>query len=102
MARLTIEDCLEKVGNRFDLLILAAKRARDLARRSDKSQLPWDNDKPEVLALREIAAGLIGMDYLDAHKKPAQIASHAAEENEDTQDLLNNAVVAEDSDRINE
>ena len=64
MARVTVEDCLDKVDNRFQLVLLGAKRARQLSRHADDAKLPWDNDKPTVLALREIAAGLIAKEYL--------------------------------------
>ncbi len=58
MARITVEDCLESVENRFELVILASRRARHLAEGADP-KLPVDNDKVTVLALREIAAKLI-------------------------------------------
>ncbi|NEV61562.1 DNA-directed RNA polymerase subunit omega [Thiorhodococcus minor] len=58
MARITVEDCLEHVDNRFDLVLLATKRARQLANGVEPT-LPWENDKPTVMALREIAAGNI-------------------------------------------
>jgi len=58
MARVTVEDCLEHVNNRFDLVLLASKRARQLVNGVDPL-LPWENDKPTVVALREIAAGLV-------------------------------------------
>ena len=58
MARMTVEDCLEHVNNRFDLVLLASKRARQLVNGVDPL-LPWENDKPTVVALREIAAGLV-------------------------------------------
>ena len=58
MARLTVEDCLDHVDNRFNLVLLAAKRARALALGA-KPLLDVENDKPTVLALREIAAGLV-------------------------------------------
>ena len=58
MARVTVEDCLEHVDNRFDLVLLAAKRARQLVNGVDPL-LPWENDKPTVVALREIAEGLV-------------------------------------------
>ncbi|HIE54344.1 MAG TPA: DNA-directed RNA polymerase subunit omega [Chromatiaceae bacterium] len=58
MARITVEDCLEHVDNRFNLVLLASKRARQLEH-GVEPLLPWDNDKPTVVALREIAAGLI-------------------------------------------
>jgi DNA-directed RNA polymerase subunit omega len=58
MARVTVEDCLDHVDNRFDLVLLATKRARQLANGVDPL-LPWENDKPTVMALREIAEGLV-------------------------------------------
>lgn len=57
MARVTVEDCLEKVENRFKLVLLAAKRAHQLEMGTADPLVPIDNDKPTVLALREIAAG---------------------------------------------
>jgi DNA-directed RNA polymerase subunit omega len=57
MARVTVEDCLRIVNNRFELVLVAAKRARQLMRGSVDSKVPWDNDKSTVVALREIAAG---------------------------------------------
>lgn len=64
MARVTVEDCLDKVDNRFQLVLLGSKRARQLARYPDDAKLPWENDKPTVMALREIAAGEITREYL--------------------------------------
>ena len=58
MARITVEDCLEHVDNRFDLVLLATKRARQLGN-GVEPLLPWNNDKPTVVALREIADGLV-------------------------------------------
>lgn len=70
MARITVEDCLQVVDNRFDLVMMAAKRARQLANgvepQIDNSEA---NDKPTVLALREIAAGRINNTYIDAVEK---------------------------------
>jgi DNA-directed RNA polymerase subunit omega len=70
MARITVEDCLEVVDNRFELVMMAAKRARQLANgvepQIDNSEA---NDKPTVLALREIAAGRIDNTYIDAVEK---------------------------------
>lgn len=57
MARLTVEDCLAHVDNRFELVLKAAKRARMLERGA-QAWVPWENDKPTVVALREIAEGL--------------------------------------------
>ena len=65
MARVTVEDCLEHVDNRFELVMLATKRARHIATRGDDPLVEWENDKATVLALREIAAGLIKSDYLN-------------------------------------
>ena len=58
MARVTVEDCLENVANRFELVLLASKRARQLAR-GVTPLVEWDKDKSTVVALREIADGLI-------------------------------------------
>ena len=70
MARITVEDCLQVVDNRFDLVMMAAKRARQLANgvesRVDNSEA---NDKPTVLALREIAAREIDSELIDAVDK---------------------------------
>ncbi len=78
MARVTVEDCLQYVDNRFDLVVLATKRARQLANGVDPL-LPWENDKPTVMALREIAEGLINTDNVDP--KPDEITdAEAAEE----------------------
>lgn len=65
MARVTVEDCLENVENRFKLVMISTQRARQLARGSRDAQLPWENDKPTVVALREIAAGLVDESVLD-------------------------------------
>ena len=64
MARLTVEDCLENVDNRYDLVILATKRARQLAFGADPL-IDENKDKPTVIALREIADGLITQDNID-------------------------------------
>jgi len=58
MARITVEDCLAHVDNRFDLVLLATTRARQLAG-GVEPLLPWQNDKVTVMALREIAAGVL-------------------------------------------
>ncbi|KTD15890.1 RNA polymerase omega subunit [Legionella lansingensis] len=65
MARVTVEDCLEHVKNRFELVMVATKRARDIAVRGEQPLVDWENDKPTVVALREIAAGLIQPDILE-------------------------------------
>ncbi len=63
MARVTVEDCLDFVDNRFELVLTATKRARQLAN-GKEPMLEWENDKPTVLALREIAAGLVKPEML--------------------------------------
>src|SRR5690606_23746865 len=65
MARITVEDCLENVDNRFDLVMIASRRARQLQTGGKDPMVSEDNDKPTVLALREIAAGHIGYSILD-------------------------------------
>jgi DNA-directed RNA polymerase subunit omega len=61
MARITVEDCLDQVDNRFELVLVAARRARDLTL-GKEALVPWENDKPTVVALRELAEGKL--DYL--------------------------------------
>jgi len=69
MARLTVEDCLDNVLNRYDLVMLASKRARDLSMGAE-ALVDEDNDKPTVVALREIAEELITRDNVDTIGKP--------------------------------
>ncbi|MEY4588002.1 MAG: hypothetical protein RL497_78 [Pseudomonadota bacterium] len=64
MARITVEDCLDHVANRFELVIVGSKRARQLAIMGKQPLVPAENDKPTVLALREIEKGLISVDIL--------------------------------------
>lgn len=91
MARVTVEDCLEFVENRFHLVMLASKRARQLMRGSVDPTVPWENDKPTVVALREIASGHV--DFSDAHevdRAPAlsHPVSHAQHDDDDHDDDL--------------
>ncbi len=64
MARITVDDCLFAIPNRFELTLVATQRARQLANGAD-SQLPPSRDKFTVLALREIASGLVGKEILN-------------------------------------
>jgi len=64
MARITVEDCLQNVPNLFSLVLVAAKRARRLANGAEPT-ISRENDKPTVIALREIAAGHVGPEILD-------------------------------------
>jgi DNA-directed RNA polymerase subunit omega len=73
MARITVEDCLEKIPNIFELVMVAAKRARRLANGAP-AQVDWENDKPTVVALREVAAGLVNQDILtDVDQTPEEL-----------------------------
>jgi DNA-directed RNA polymerase subunit omega len=65
MARVTVEDCLQHVKNRFELVMVATKRARQIAVHGEQPMVEWENDKPTVVALREIAEGHITADILD-------------------------------------
>jgi DNA-directed RNA polymerase subunit omega len=69
MARVTVEDCLDNVDNRFQLVLVATKRARQLAN-GVTPFLDWENDKPTIVALREIAEGLIGPSILEEQVRP--------------------------------
>jgi DNA-directed RNA polymerase subunit omega len=69
MARVTVEDCLQHVDNKFELATIAAKRARQLARGAN-ARLPWEDDKPTVMALREIAEGHVTRAILDEPDLP--------------------------------
>ncbi|NNG11908.1 MAG: DNA-directed RNA polymerase subunit omega [Halobacteria archaeon] len=69
MARVTVEDCLDNVDNRFQLVLVATKRARQLANGVEPF-VAWENDKPTIVALREIAEGKIGPSILDEPVKP--------------------------------
>lgn len=64
MARITVEDCLENVDNRFELVMVSSKRARQLQTGGKDALVPEDNDKPTVVALREIADGFIDASIL--------------------------------------
>lgn len=66
MARVTVEDCLDHVENRFDLVMVATRRARHMRRYGVEPMVPEENDKPTVIALREIAEGLVSDEMLDA------------------------------------
>jgi DNA-directed RNA polymerase subunit omega len=69
MARITVEDCLQNVPNLFQLVLVAARRARKLANGAEAT-LDWQNDKPTVLALREVAAGHVGLEILEEPDQP--------------------------------
>ncbi|MBA6413611.1 DNA-directed RNA polymerase subunit omega [Parahaliea sp. F7430] len=64
MARVTVEDCLENVDNRFELVMVASKRARQIATGGKEPMVEEESDKPTVIALREIAEGFVTADIL--------------------------------------
>ena len=65
MARVTVEDCLDKTPTRYDLIVLASKRARQLATGGRRATLEGENDKATVMALREIEAGTVTQDNIN-------------------------------------
>jgi DNA-directed RNA polymerase subunit omega len=71
MARITVEDCLQNEPNLFNLVLLAARRRARLANGAEAT-VEWENDKPTVVALREIAAGNITIEMLEEPEEPVQ------------------------------
>jgi len=69
MARITVEDCLDNIDNIFEMVLVAAKRARRVAHGADP-MVELENDKPTVIALREIAEGLITPSILEEIDEP--------------------------------
>jgi DNA-directed RNA polymerase subunit omega len=86
MARITVEDCLDNVDNRFELVMISSKRARQLQIEGKHPLVSVDNDKPTVIALREIAEGLIDADILVA--KPRMELEQAEQELEQAEQEL--------------
>lgn len=82
MARVTVEDCLDNVDNRFELVMVASKRARQLATGGKDPMVQEESDKPTVIALREIAEGFITRELLtreeemDAEDELAEVMAH--------------------------
>ncbi len=74
MARVTVEDCMARLGNQFELTAVASKQARQLARGADAT-LDWEEDKPTVMALREIAAGHVDNGVLEKTDLPPVMPS---------------------------
>ncbi|MFD1800603.1 DNA-directed RNA polymerase subunit omega [Mixta tenebrionis] len=79
MARVTVQDAVEKIGNRFDLVLVAARRARQMQVSGKDPLVPEENDKPTVIALREIEEGLITNQILDVRERQEQQEQEAAE-----------------------
>lgn len=93
MARVTVEDCLNAVDNRFDLVLVASRRARQIAQGA-QPLVDAENDKPTVIALREIASGLMNLEILDE----IDAKERAAEEYELAAEFAEQRVAAVDSD----
>lgn len=74
MARVTVEDCLENVANRFELVMVASKRSRQLTLGGQEAHLSWDKDKATVVALREIAENLTTPAILDEEEVEPLVA----------------------------
>lgn len=85
MARVTVEDCMNNMDNLFQLVLVSAKRARQIAEGAEP-MVSVDGDKPTVIALREIAEGFIGKEILDEQEADTEmnLAEFAAQESEDT------------------
>ena len=66
MARITVEDCLKKIPNRYEMVRLASKRVRQLAIDGREPTIDPEDDKPTVIALREIAAGTVTLENIDS------------------------------------
>ncbi len=79
MARITVEDCLDHVANRFELVLVGSKRARQIATLGKDPLVPIENDKPTVLALREIEEGLVTAKILDeVDERPPVVETSSA------------------------
>ena len=79
MARITVEDCLDHVDNRFELVMVGSKRARQIATEGRPTLVAEENDKPTVIALREIAAGLVTADILTEVRQDYEIVDADAD-----------------------
>ncbi len=79
MARVTVEDAVNKMGNRFDLIMVAARRARQIATEGKEPLVPVSNDKPTVTALREIEQGLVTAASMDVAELQEQQAAEELE-----------------------
>lgn len=82
MARITVEDCLETINNRFELVLTATKRARQIAHGADPL-VEEQNDKPTVIALREIADGLIDSERIAVLQAEIEAAERFDQDDEE-------------------
>ena len=91
MARITVEDCLEHVDNRFELVMVGSKRARQIAVEGRPARVDDENDNPTVVALREIEQGLVTADILIEVPQDYEIIESTEEaENTETAESLEN------------
>lgn len=98
MARVTVEDCIEKVDTRFELIMAASQRARKLGTGAELT-VDRDNDKNTVVALREIAAGTISVeDMKEDLIRSRQRVIHTAEDDEELVDLMSDDFEDTDTD----
>ncbi len=97
MARVTVEDCLKNVGNRFELVMIASKRARQIATGGKEPLVKENGDKPTVLALREIEENLINADILIEAERAEQALR---EELQDTGPSMSMGVVRDVTDEV--
>jgi len=84
MARITVEDCLNRIDNRFEMVLTATKRARQIANGAEP-MVEEENDKPTVIALREIADGLVDperVDVLQAEMEAAEAFDTSLEDDD--------------------
>ncbi len=101
MARITVEDCLKNVDNRFELVMVSSKRARQIALGEKEALVPIENDKPTVVALREIEQGLITADIL-IEKKPndfslgSEVVSESVDRNSDDDNSIDDSILKSD------
>ena len=83
MARITVDDCMKIIPNRFQLTLIASIRARQLANGAEPTIENVNEDKPSVLALREIAAGLIGLEILTGNQPSSDNIDQMSGESEE-------------------
>lgn len=99
MARITVEDCLSQVNNRFDLVLMAARRARQLAL-GKPALVPEENDKPTVIALREIAEGKIDRSILEPEEFSLFLSPEELRAQREAAEAAALAVAAEDAEDL--
>lgn len=79
MARVTVQDAVDKIGNRLDLILTASRRARQLQSNAKAPLIEVENDKPTVVALREIEKGLISNEIMDRQERYEQLEQETVE-----------------------